>query len=111
MTDAERVLKGISHCLQTQPECEGCPYNDICYHDSICKTMVLHASFVINDLLTKIDRDSQTLRIMFNRCISFGGALECSSCKQRKRCENERSFYHGYYLTRGHRVRKDGEQE
>jgi len=79
--DAERVLKGISHCLQTQPECKGCPYNDICYHDSVCKTMVLHASFVINDLLQEQERSKHGHWIVLTDCSNAG--VYCSECNNK----------------------------
>ena len=60
---------------------------------------------------TEIERLNDTLRIMYNRCICFCGSQNCSECKQKEECESKRSFWHGYYLFHGERVKKDGEQE
>ena len=57
----------------------------------------------------EIERLNDKLRIMYNRCICFCGSQNCSECKQREECESKRSFWHGYYLLHGKRVKKDGE--
>ena len=59
----------------------------------------------------EIERLNDTLRIMFNRCICFCGSQNCSECKQREECESKRSFWQGYYLLHGKRVKKGGDQE
>ena len=58
----------------------------------------------------EIEKLNDKIRIMYNRCICFRGSWNCSTCKQREECESKRSFWHGYYLLNGERVKKDGEQ-
>lgn len=129
MADIEKVIKGLESC-NSRNDCKQCPYAkeydpkldciDKTRADAIelLKELKNLIDGLIEDQLkkdeeqqTEIERLNDTLRIMYNRCICFCGSQNCSECKQKEECESKRSFWHGYYLFHGERVKKDGEKE
>lgn len=64
---------------------------------------------MIAEIAMVIEEQRAELQVMFNRCITYRSNFNCSECKLREKCENTRSMFSGYYLSRGELVRKEGE--
>ena len=60
MIDINKVIKGLECCLRHGiPDCKNCPYEDICYHDCVCRTMCHNALDLLVEYKRKIEDGEQ----------------------------------------------------
>lgn len=105
----DKIMEGL-RCYAYETACKSdCPYylfKGACFAEIARQVLQLlkHQQSEIERLKAEKEETDKRLKTMYNRCICFRGACDCSDCKQREECESKRSFYHGWYLKNRERV-------
>ena len=62
---------------------------------------------IVREALKTMIKYRRDLRVMYNRCITYKGAINCHDCGQREQCETMRVLYNGYFLEHGERKERE----